>query len=238
LINRAAGESNVTQYAPMELQRAQDALQRAQSAWNATGETPEVSHLSYIAYQRGVIAIEMGNQRAAEEAIKLASADRTQLQAEAQAIQAAQAIQHRGTPQKDMAGLQSQNGRSVTVLLPGTLFPSGHAGLPAEALPSLDKLAAILKEHPERKIAIEGFTDSQGDDASNLELSRQRADAVRNALMARGVPASRIIVRPYGSAYPVADNDTSAGREQNRRVEIVLSDPQGNVPERMSASGR
>src|SRR6185295_13404740 len=91
----------------------------------------------------------------------------------------------------------------------------------------LDQLAAVLKNHPERRVLVEGFTDSTGSAESNLLLSRARAEAVRVALLARGIGADRIDVRGNGEARPVASNNTQAGRQQNRRVEVVFSDERG-----------
>ena len=88
-------------------------------------------------------------------------------------------------------------------------------------------LASALKNHTERRILIEGFTDSGGSAESNLALSRARAESVREALVQRGVAAARIDTRGLGEARPVASNDNAGGRQQNRRVEIVFSDERG-----------
>jgi len=81
-------------------------------------------------------------------------------------------------------------------------------------------------------VLVEGFTDSTGSPGLNMALSEERADAVRAALVSQGVPSDRIITRGYGEAYPVAGNQTPAGRQLNRRVEIVFSDANGNLPGR------
>lgn len=101
-------------------------------------------------------------------------------------------------------------------------FPSGGATLPATDLPSLDRIAKLLKERPELTTRIEGHTDSAGSDALNLELSKQRAEAVKQALMERGIAAARISAEGVGSARPIASNATAAGRRENRRVEIYV----------------
>jgi len=81
----------------------------------------------------------------------------------------------------------------------------------------------VLTQNPERTVLIEGFTDSTGSAAHNLDLSQRRAESVRAALIGMGVDASRVATKGYGEAYPVAANDTSGDRQLNRRVEIVLS---------------
>lgn len=88
------------------------------------------------------------------------------------------------------------------------------------------------KTHASRTIAVEGFTDSQGSDVFNQELSERRAATIRNALITAGVAPDRISVRGYGKAYPIASNGDATGRQMNRRVEVVISDPDGRIPPR------
>ena len=91
-----------------------------------------------------------------------------------------------------------------------------------------------MREHPDRTLAVEGFTDSVGSSLVNEELSRRRAEAVRAALMDAGIDGSRILARGYGDIYPVATNDSPEGRQRNRRVEIVISDEHGTIPARVA----
>jgi outer membrane protein OmpA-like peptidoglycan-associated protein len=108
------------------------------------------------------------------------------------------------------------------------LFDTGHAELKPGAELRLDQLAQFLKEYPDRRVQIDGFTDSVGSDAFNEELSQRRADAVKAALTMRGIDPSRIGTEGYGKAYPVASNTDSAGRQLNRRVEIVIGNDAGS----------
>jgi outer membrane protein OmpA-like peptidoglycan-associated protein len=80
----------------------------------------------------------------------------------------------------------------------------------------------FLAQNPERGVEIEGHTDSTGSPGFNQTLSERRAQEVRGALIARGVQGARIAARGLGPTAPVASNDTSAGRQQNRRVEIII----------------
>ena len=86
----------------------------------------------------------------------------------------------------------------------------------------LDQLAQFLTDHPDRRLQIDGFTDSVGTDSYNLDLSQRRADAVKMALLTRGIDPSRIGTRGYGKTFPVANNADSGGRQLNRRVEVVI----------------
>lgn len=130
--------------------------------------------------------------------------------------------------QKELQELAAKpTDHGLVVMLQDVLFDVGQATLKPGAQSKTDQLAAVLKNHPERRVMIEGFTDSTGSEESNLALSRARAESVRNALIAGGVDRARIDVRGNGETRPVATNDTAAGRQQNRRVEVVFSDEQG-----------
>lgn len=97
---------------------------------------------------------------------------------------------------------------------------------------TIERVADFLLEYEDRQVLVEGFTDSTGARDYNLQLSQRRAESVRNALIQRGVDEDRIRTRGYGLDYPVATNETQAGRQLNRRVEIVISDDDEQVPER------
>lgn len=113
--------------------------------------------------------------------------------------------------------------RGFIVTLPGLFFDSGKAVLKPGARNTLAKIADQLRMNPDARIEIEGHTDSVGSDAMNQALSEKRAAAVRNYLSSRGLPATRITMAGLGEGSPVASNDTPAGRQQNRRVELVIS---------------
>lgn len=101
-------------------------------------------------------------------------------------------------------------------------FATNSAKIDSEDTPYIDKLVAYMKEHPQTKVRLEGYTDSDGSAAYNLRLSAKRAEAVKKELIARGIEASRITTRAFGEANPIASNDTPEGKAQNRRVEAVI----------------
>lgn len=155
-------------------------------------------------------------------------ADAARQQAAQQAEAARQQAERAAALQRDLQELQAKSTqRGMVVTMGDVLFATGKADLQPGARRGVDKLANVLKQYPERKVLVEGFTDNVGSDEMNLELSRRRAESFAGALQEAGVPPARIEVRAHGEELPVASNDTPAGRQQNRRVEILFSDGQG-----------
>ena len=122
--------------------------------------------------------------------------------------------------------------RGLVLTLGDVLFEFGKSKMRLEGMKSMDDLAGFLQEYPERNIMVEGFTDNIGSEAYNMNLSRVRANSIKSELMNRNIAESRIRTSGYGFQHPVASNDTEAGRQQNRRVEIVISDQNGNISAR------
>jgi outer membrane protein OmpA-like peptidoglycan-associated protein len=102
-------------------------------------------------------------------------------------------------------------------------FDTATAELTPQALTAIDGVAAALRAHPEAVVLVEGHTDSRGDAAENVQLSRRRANAVRQALVDRGVTEDRITTAAFGQDRPIAPNDTPEGRARNRRTELVVT---------------
>ena len=120
----------------------------------------------------------------------------------------------------------------VLTLRNDLLFDSGKASLKPGGQKAVENLAQFMRKQADREIAIEGFTDSTGSDQANRRLSEERALAVKQALVVRGIEPQRIDARGYGPAFPIASNGTPVGRQLNRRVEVVIA------PEpRMSSAG-
>lgn len=124
------------------------------------------------------------------------------------------------TAMADYQMKQTQLG--ATLVLQDVVFETGKADLKPGAAERLRPLAAYLQANANVRVQIDGHTDAQGSDSYNQQLSEDRAGAVRAALSAMGVDGSRIVAIGHGKAEPVADNNTPAGRQQNRRVEVTL----------------
>jgi len=134
----------------------------------------------------------------------------------------------------ELRGLQT---RGVVLTLDDVSFDKGRSQLKPGAQRSLDQIAAFLSEHAERRVQVEGFTDSLGAKDYNLELAQSRADAVAMAMIQRGIGAERVRATGYGAAFPVAGNNDDGSRQLNRRVEIIVSNGGQAIPSRIAAAG-
>ncbi|HSB97103.1 MAG TPA: OmpA family protein [Spongiibacteraceae bacterium] len=210
----AQADPAVVKYAPIELKAAGDAIGTASNALQEREKASEVEHLSYLAKQKVEIARETARLKVAEEQIKTAGADRDKVLLQARTAEADRLRNELNAKQTD---------RGMTMTLGDVLFDTGKARLKSGSQRSLQKLAQFLTENPQRHVAIEGFTDNVGGDDFNQDLSERRADAVRDALVGMGVSSDRISARGYGKAFPVAGNEAAAGRQLNRRVEIIIA---------------
>lgn len=115
---------------------------------------------------------------------------------------------------------------NIDLVMPGNItFAFDSASLNPSFRPTLDKLAATMNEYNQNTVTIAGHTDSVGNPSYNMNLSRDRANSVRNYLVNRGVASNRINVVAYGQTRPIADNNSDYGRQQNRRVELTVNAP-------------
>ena len=239
--------------ASAELNAAQETLRKAEEAARENEPDSEVAHLAYVAEQQAAIAEAKLNEAKARQDTESAEAARNAALLEARERDVAQA-QHEADQAKADAALAKadaaeawrqveeaqETARGVVLTFGDMLFDTGGSTLKPGAQLLLDKLAAYLEQNPETRAIIEGHTDNVGSDAMNQGLSERRAGAVAAALQMRGIGIARLEITGFGESYPVATNDTSAGREQNRRVEVVLSDAKGGFVEsaRRTASSR
>ena len=215
------GPSGIPQRQRGASQRQAEASQRQSEASQRSAEASqrqsEASQRSAEASQRQAVT----ERQAANDAQMNAQAARQQTQdAESRSRQLEAQL-------KEMEAKKTDRGMVIT--LGDVLFDTNQAQLKSGGMRNVQKLADFFKQYPQRKVMIEGFTDSTGSNSRNQDLSDKRAHSVRTALLGMGISTDRITSRGYGESYPVAGNDTAAGRQLNRRVEIVVSDDNGNI---------
>jgi outer membrane protein OmpA-like peptidoglycan-associated protein len=162
-------------------------------------------------------------RKQAEEQLAKAQAANAAALAAAEAARAADEQAKRLAAQlEEMKAKKTERG--IVLTLGDVLFDTGRSDLKPGALRTLEQLTAFLVENPERTAIIEGHTDSVGSATFNQRLSEERAQSVQNALIERGIAPARLSAVGFGPTRPVVSNDTAAGRQQNRRVEIILPD--------------
>lgn len=179
---------------------------------------------------------------AAQQQSEAAQRQAVAAQRDAQASQqlAAASQQQAGDAEERNRMLESQlrdldakkTDRGMVVTIGDLLFDTDQAQLKPGGRRPIERLGAFLGQYPRRKALIEGYTDSTGSASHNLALSGRRADAVLAALVDLGVSPGQLSAKGYGEANPVAGNETSGGRQMNRRVEVVLSNDDGVVGKR------
>lgn len=168
-------------------------------------------------------------RNAAEIARSQASSARTEAeiarsQADAASMAADDSRRQADALQRQIAELNAKaTDRGLVVTLGDVLFATGRAELKGSVPSNLSKLAAFLNEYPDRSVIIEGHTDSVGAEGYNRDLSQRRADTVKSYLMRQGVGPNRVVASGLGEGSPVADNTSVTGRQQNRRVEVIIS---------------
>lgn len=247
-------DPQVDRYARAELREAETALEQAEKAYADGADIEIIRHEARVAESYADIAAARLGERLARESINDAELDRSRVLEEVRAqearvarqdaqdarLQADMASERADALQQELADLQAEEtDRGLVLTLGDVLFDTGEAALKPGANSTILRLAGFLDEYPKRRLLIEGHTDSRGSDSFNQELSRQRAEAVRMALMQAGVAAERLRAQGLGEQFPVASNDTTAGRQENRRVEIIVSsDDASGFPNSLDTSAR
>jgi outer membrane protein OmpA-like peptidoglycan-associated protein len=241
----AAQDPRVTQHASIQLSDAQQSLARLEST--PRSERREIEHLAYVTRQRIAIAKTAGELGAFEAEIGRLGEQRDALRLEARTLEAdtaraesaenladaktarsvaASALDRARELEGRIAELKAeQTERGLVMTMRGVLFDSGSANILPGAERALGEIAALLNEYPDRRVDVEGHTDSVGSDAYNQGLSERRAGSVASLLRLNGVASGRMESRGLGESMPVASNGDDAGRQANRRVEIVLVEP-------------
>lgn len=120
--------------------------------------------------------------------------------------------------------------RGLVLTLGDVLFGTGRSDLTSGGTNTLDKLVVFLNNYPDRNVVIEGHTDDVGSHEMNQTLSQHRADSVKFYLVQQGIRHKRLAASGMGETQPIADNQSPSGRQQNRRVEVIINNPQSVVP--------
>ena len=236
----AQSDPQVVNLAALELKEAGDALAKANNASNQRQDPATVDHLAYLAQRRVAIAQETAKRKGAEATVSQADAERDKIRLAARTDEADKSQRQAQDSEMRVRQLESQlnelnakqTDRGLVITLGDVLFDTNRAQLKSGGVREVQKLADALKQNPQRTVFIEGFTDSTGTESRNQELSEQRAMAVRDTLLGMGVASNRITTSSYGKSFPVASNNTEAGRQLNRRVEIIISDETGSIRSR------
>ena len=252
--SKAEKDSLIVMKAPVALKEAEEALEQSQQLWEEGAKKQLIEHYAYIANQKTKIARETAKLNAAQDEVERAESERKEVLIEARKAEAIAAEQRAANAlqelQKERAEAEKarkeateladrlsemearQSERGMVLTLSDVLFDFDSSNLKSGANKVVSELATFLNNYPERTVQIEGFTDSIGSAEYNKNLSQRRADALKQALIRAGISSQRIETVGYGEKFPVATNMNEAGRQQNRRVEVIISNENGVVTQR------
>ena len=223
-------DSNVLRIAPKDVIRAGESLARADRLSTYWGSGGDVEHYAYLSRRYSEIAREHTEQALNNERAAKLELERQRLQLalrEAKLLSVQQ--QGKWLEEQIISLATTQTDRGLVMTLGDVLFDTGEAELKNSANRTVLKVVQFLQLNPKRVVRIEGYTDNTGERQSNLQLSKDRAQAVADVLVDLGIDEKRIQVEGYGDDYPVEANASERGRAQNRRVEIVFSDEKGQL---------
>ncbi len=243
---QAKVDPNTSTLAPIYMTDAENAFREAEE----TGNSDEMIHLSTLAERKAQLAMTIAEGKKAEETIRKLNtetaellaqkkkldqqrelemkrsqmeAERARLAAKMEAERAAKAKAEAEMLMRELSELKArQTERGIVLTIGEVLFAFAKADLSSKADRNVHKLAIFLKKYPNRNVLIEGHTDNIGSEEYNLDLSRRRAESVKEKLIREGVGPDRITTVGYGKKYPAVSNDTDANRALNRRVEVII----------------
>jgi outer membrane protein OmpA-like peptidoglycan-associated protein len=223
--------------AATNISEARKALDQANRLAEKGGKVADIQYEATVAARNAQIANEKILSAMARDEIEKGTAERQAVLTEARTreadrnAQSARSAEERAKAlEQELKDLQGKKtDRGVVVTLGDVLFDTGKATLKPGAYTTIDRLATVLKQDANRKVLIEGHTDNVGTDEYNQGRSERRAASVQAALFERGVEASQISTVGKGETTPVAGNDNPAGRQQNRRVELVFQEDRSRV---------
>lgn len=232
---------------PVEIREAEAAVLVAEAPVGK--DVPLGEHRVYMATHLVDVAIATAETREAEDRREMLGEKRNQMRLDARTREADRARRDAATArdasdsaqaeaadkarelQRQIDVLQAEaTERGLVLTLGDVLFSSGQSYLVSGGEKTLDKLVAFLNQYPEREVSIEGHTDDVGSFEMNQALSQRRAESVKDYLLQQGIQAVRLDARGLGETQPIAQNSSDAGRQQNRRVEVVIKNPPPVVP--------
>ncbi len=229
-----ASSGKAAQLVPAELHKAQVALAEAEKSFQDDPKSFKTRDLAYIADRKAKIAEGLANSAAEKAATDKANKDFETTQAaiiksskedlaasEKEAIIKSEKLAAAEAALAKLAAKEEERGLVIT-LSGSVLFASDESTLLPAAQNKLSEVAEALLASKERRITIEGHTDSQGSAEYNMVLAQKRADAVRSYIISRGYPSNLIFAQGIGEGRPIADNNSAEGRANNRRVEIII----------------
>ena len=234
-LTQLQSDPNLTNRAPLAIKEADAAVRAAEQPQT---DKEQGAYLVYMADRKVEIARAQADTSLAEDHVaegkvasaraegaeQKAAADQARDEAGAANLAAANSQQQNAELQRQIDELHAKpTDRGLVVTLGDVLFASGKADVMSGAAGNLDRLAAFLNKYPDRTVAIEGYTDNVGSEQYNQGLSERRADSVKSYLAGQGVGMLRLSALGKGESGAVADNSSATGRQQNRRVEVVIS---------------
>lgn len=215
------------------LRDAERALDQAEQVLQEDGSEEDLGHQIYLANQHLEIAREKAVKAGLSDELSDAERRRDDLRIRIGERRAQEAELEASMLREQMDRLQAeQTERGMVMTLGDLLFDIDKAELKPEGERTVQKLSDFMREYDNYRVRVEGYTDSTGEADYNQALSQRRAEAVEDELRSDGIASDRIEVKGFGEQYPEATNQTSAGRQENRRVEIVISDRDGNIGSR------
>ncbi len=211
---QAKGDPQVLRFAGPELDAAEKSLEAARAAKSVD----DMDSMAYVADAQVKTALAITEREQAEERFM-------ELSRVKDSIIMDSLKQDKRRLEDELRALKARKtDRGMVLTLGNVLFATNEAMLLPPAWETIDRLAAVLRKYPYKTVEIEGHTDNTGTAAYNLSLSQRRANAVRHALLARGITPNRVETVAFGQSRPVATNSTAQGRQQNRRVDIIIHD--------------
>lgn len=210
----------LSKYAPQAMQEAEAAVLKVEQAQASTQIT---MHNDFVAHRKIEIAQAKAREAYMLEQQRAMSDNTADARLASRTAEADDANRRAAALKAELAALNAKpSPRGMVITLSDVLFASGQANLSPGADANLGRLFDFMTNNPDRKVVIEGHTDSVGSAESNMILSRNRAQAVHSYLSNRGIAASRLSMEGMGESSPVASNSNASGKQLNRRVEVTV----------------